>query len=282
MNKFFVIFFLLILLCSCVTTKKNNDFPEIDTKVGVSQDQVKNDVIEYKFVQWKCYKSHWLNKYKQLAYTIGYFPEFRKIDQNSKIGMSLLNDTKEKKLAIYSRKGVQHYWDWGGEKYNNYQIIIHPSGNGWFYNFENTKSGEQISPKHTYDCQSSETTYISIKNIKNILNELKDVPNFELRNLKNIVQVHMNKCFKLNFSSINNLKNHPTVSLQIFINNDGLINSTSIVDRKKYENDAEYKIIADIANKAALNCLYLPIPNNKIKLFKNFIMKFDPKFILEK
>ena len=37
--------------------------------------------------------------------------------------MSLLNDTKEKKLAIYSRKGVQHYWDWGGEKYNNYQII---------------------------------------------------------------------------------------------------------------------------------------------------------------
>ena len=64
-------------------------------------------------------------KYKQLAYTVGYFPEFRKIDQNSKIGMSLLNDTKEKKLAIYSRKGVQHYWDWGGEKYNNYQIIIH-------------------------------------------------------------------------------------------------------------------------------------------------------------
>jgi hypothetical protein len=92
----------------------------------------------------------------------------------------------------------------------------------------------------------------------------------------------MNKCFKLNFPSINNLKNHPTVSLQIFVNNDGLINSTSILDRKKYENDAEYKIIADIANKAALNCLYLPIPNNKIKLFKNFIMKFDPKFILEK
>ena len=81
---------------------------------------------------------------------------------------------------------------------------------------------------------------------------------------------------------LKNLKNHPKVSLQIFVSNDGLINRTSILDRKKYENDAEYKIVADIANNAALNCLYLPIPNNRIKLFKNFIMKFDPKFILEK
>ena len=278
MNKFFIIFFLFILLSSCVSTQKNNDFSEIETKLRISQNKINKNVIEYKFVKWKCYKSHWLNKYKQLVYTVGYFPEFQKIDQN-RIGMSLLNDTKEKKLAMYSRKGVQHYWDWGGEKYNNYQIIIHPSGNGWFYNFENTKPGEQSSPKHTYDCKSSKTTYISIKNIKNILNELKDVPNFELRNLKNIVQVHMNKCFKLNFPSINYLKHYPTVSLQIFVSNNGLINSTSIVNRKKYENDSEYKIVADIANKAALNCLYLPIPNNKIKLFKNFIMKFDSKFI---
>ncbi len=281
MNKFIIIFLLFIGLNSCITNQKNNDFPEIETKLRISQNKINKNVIEYKFVKWKCYKSHWLIKYKQLVYTVGYFPEFQKIDQN-RIGMSLLNDTKEKKLAMYSRKGVQHYWDWGGEKYNNYQIIIHPSGNGWFYNFENTKLGALSSPKHAYDCKSFDTTSIPIKNIKNIFNELKDVPNFELRNLKNIVQVHMNKCFKLNFPSINYLKNYPVVSLQIFISNDGLINSTSIVDRKKYENDSEYKILADIANKAALNCLYLPIPNNKIKLFKNFIVKFDPKFILEK
>ena len=48
MNKFFVIFFLFILLSSCVTTQKNNDFPEIETKVNISRDQIKNDVIEYK------------------------------------------------------------------------------------------------------------------------------------------------------------------------------------------------------------------------------------------
>ena len=79
MNKFFVIFFLFNLLSSCVTTQKNNDFPGIETKVGISQDEIKNDVIEYKFVQWKCYKSHWLNKYRQLAYTVGYFPEFQRM-----------------------------------------------------------------------------------------------------------------------------------------------------------------------------------------------------------
>ena len=50
MNRFFVIFFLIILLSSCVTTQKNSDFPEIQTKVGMSQDEIKNDVIEYKFV----------------------------------------------------------------------------------------------------------------------------------------------------------------------------------------------------------------------------------------
>ena len=79
-----------------------------------------------------------MNKYKQLAYTVGYFPEFRKIDQNSKIGMSLLNDTKEKKLAIYSRKGVQHFWDWGGEKFNNYQNIPNLVSNKqlWIINLE--------------------------------------------------------------------------------------------------------------------------------------------------
>ena len=46
MNKFFVIFFLFNLLSSCVTTQKNNDFPEIETKVGISQNEIKNDIIE--------------------------------------------------------------------------------------------------------------------------------------------------------------------------------------------------------------------------------------------
>ena len=73
-----------------------------------------------------------------------YFPEFKKFDQNSRIGMLLLNGTNSKQLAVYSQHGVQHYWDWGGENFNNYRIIIHPSGNGWLYNFENRKSNEQL------------------------------------------------------------------------------------------------------------------------------------------
>ena len=66
MNKFFVIFFLFNLLSSCVTTQKNNDYAGIETKVGISKEEIKNEVLEYKYDQWKCYKYHWLKKYKQL------------------------------------------------------------------------------------------------------------------------------------------------------------------------------------------------------------------------
>ena len=56
----------------------------------------------------------------------------------------------------------------------------------------------------------------------------------------------------------------------------------SFVNKAKYENDIEYKNIADIVSNAVMNCSYLPIPKNKFKLFKNFIMDFDPKFMMEK
>ena len=174
MNKFFIIFFLLLGLSGCITTQENGISYKTKTNLNLSQNKIKDDVIEYKFIQWKCYKSSWLNKYKELIYVVGYFPEFQKFDKNNRIGMSFLNNSKSKKLAIYSRQGVQHYWDWGGENFNNYRIIIHPSGNGWLYNFENRKSNEQKSPKQTYDCKSSKTTYIPTNKIKNVINELND------------------------------------------------------------------------------------------------------------
>ena len=52
--------------------------------------------------------------------------------------------------------------------------------------------------------------------------------------------------------------------------------------KAKYENDIEYKNIADVVSNAVMNCSYLPIPKNKFKLFKNFIIDFDPNFIMEK
>ena len=147
MVKFFLIFLILFGLCGCITTKEksfvSNEVNNDETKIDLSQNKFKNSVEEYKFIQWKCYKYHWLIKYKELISTVGYFPEFKKFDQNNQIGMLLI---KNKKLAIYSQKGVQHYWDWGGKNFNNYQLIIHPSGKGWFYDFENAKSNELKSP----------------------------------------------------------------------------------------------------------------------------------------
>ena len=149
----FIIWLILFGLSGCITSKEkkvvSNKVTNNQTIIDLSQNKFKNNIEKYKVIQWKCYKSHWLTKYKQLLLTVEYFPEFKKFDQNSRIGMLLLNNTKSKKLAVYSQQGVQHYWDWGGVNFNNYQIIIHPSGNGWFYDFENKKSNEEQSPKET-------------------------------------------------------------------------------------------------------------------------------------
>ena len=286
MSKFFIIYLIFFGLSGCITTKEkntvSNKLTDNETKIDLSQNKFKNNVKEYKFIQWRCYKSHWLIKYKELLLTVGYFPEFKKFDQNNQIGMLLLNNTKSKKLAIYSQKGVQHYWDWGGTNFNNFQVIIHPSGNGWFYDFENKKPAKQQSPKESYDCKPSQTNYIALSNIENIINEMDYVPNFEVKNLRNILQIHMQKCFKYNFQTIKALKDYPKVTLQIFTNKDGIINKTNFLDKTKYENDIEYKIVVDIANQAIMNCSPLPIPKNKIPLFKNFIMDFEPNFIMER
>ena len=294
MKKLFIMFLVSLGLSNCITTQEKSAVSEIvtdtfspkksrdkETKLGLTQNKIKNDVNKYKFTQWKCYKSHWLNKYKQLILTVGYFPEFQKFEQNNRIGMLELNDTKSKKLAIYSPKGVQHFWNWGGKNFNNYQIIIHPSGNGWFYDFQNTKPNEQKKPRETYDCKPLQTISIAINDIGNVINELNEVPNFEVKDLIKNLQIHMLKCFKLNFPTTKVLKNYPTVTLQIFINKDGVVKKTNFLNRKKYETDMEYKIIADIASKAVMSCSHLPIPKSKTGLSKNFIMDFNSNFILE-
>ena len=113
MNKFFTIWLILFGLSRCMTSKEknavSNKITNNQTKIDLFQNKFINNVEKYKVIQWKCYKSHWLTKYKQLLLTVEYFPEFKKFDQNSRIGMLFLNNAKSKKLAIYSQQGVEHY-----------------------------------------------------------------------------------------------------------------------------------------------------------------------------
>ena len=92
----------------------------------------------------------------------------------------------------------------------------------------------------------------------------------------------MQKCFKINFPKTKILKDYPTVTLQIFLNKDGIINKTNFLNKKKYEDDINYTIIADIASKSVMNCSHLSIHKKKMGLYKSFLMDFNPKFILEK
>lgn len=282
MNKFFILLLILFVTSAFNASKESNFIFQKETnektKINLSQNKLINHVEEYEFIQWKCYKSHWLIKYKQLILTVGYFTEFKKFNQNNRIGMLLLNETKLKKLAVYSKQGVQHYWNWGGPNYNNLQLIIHPSGNGWLYDFENKKLNKKQNPKESYDCKPSITTLIAIDDMKNIMHELNYIRNFERKNFRDILKTHIQKCFKSNFPNTKVFKDYPKVTLQIFTEKDGVIYKTNILNRTKYENNFKYKIVADIASKAVMRCSPLPISKNKISLFKSFIIDFDPKF----
>lgn len=291
MIRFFIIL-IFFFLNGCVSTQGNrltserssnillSDNQSVQkTKLNLVQNKIRNNFNKYKFIQWECYKSDWLKRYKKLIFKIGYFTEFPKFGKNNRIGMLVLNVNEKKKLAMYSHSGVQFYWNWGGEKYNNYQIIIHPSGNGWLYDFENATSNEQKSPKENYDCKLSETKFIGINKIKSIINELNNIQSFGDEDLLKILQIHLQKCFKSKFPTSKIFKNHHIVTLQIFISKDGVVNKVNFVDKQKYEIDLEYKKLSDFVKNAVVNCKHLPIPKNKIKLFKSFIMDFDPKFI---
>ena len=282
MYKFLIILLIPFVTSAFVATKEGNVIFQKETnektKINLSQNKFKNNIEEYEFIQWKCYKSQWLMKYKELILTVGYFTEFKKFNQNNRIGMLLLNKTKSKKLTVYSKQGVQHYWNWGGTNYNNLQLIIHPSGNGWLYDFENKKLNEEQSPKESYDCKPSITSFITIDDMKNIMNELNYVRNFERKNFRDILKTHIQKCFKSNFPNTTVLKNYPKVTLQIFTDKDGVIYKTNVLNKAKYKNNFEYKMVADIASKAVMRCSLLPISKNKISLFKSIIIDFDPKF----
>ena len=69
------------------------------------------------------------------------------------------------------------------------------------------------------------------------------------------------------------------IPLKISANMDGSINSVEIIDTNFYAQNTFYRATADSARRAVLDCSPLPLPKNKAKLFKNFILDFDPSFI---
>ena len=92
----------------------------------------------------------------------------------------------------------------------------------------------------------------------------------------NRLQNHIGKCWDM---SIGAGEVKTIIPLKISMNADGTIKSIEIVDNSLYTKDTFYRATADSARRAVLDCSPLPIPKNKSKLFRNFILDFDTSFI---
>ena len=157
MNKILLILFLSFGLSSCVTTEdvksvSKKVFNTISTnQVETSNNQIKEETINAKFIQWKCYE-HFGDDAEHIL-TVGYFPDYKesffeeskykKLDDFSEkflksgmgFGMIELKSTSKKMFSFYTLRGVRHSFVWGGETFQDYMIDIGSTGVGFFYNF---------------------------------------------------------------------------------------------------------------------------------------------------
>ena len=69
------------------------------------------------------------------------------------------------------------------------------------------------------------------------------------------------------------------VDILVQLERDGSVREASIQDARRYRSDRFFKVAADAALRAVLECSPLPLPAEKFDLWKEFIFGFDPRFI---
>lgn len=72
------------------------------------------------------------------------------------------------------------------------------------------------------------------------------------------------------------------VEIRVFLNRDGTIRDTQILDSGRYNRDGNFRAAADSANRALRNprCTPLKFPPDKYEQLKQFVFNFDPKDML--
>ena len=72
------------------------------------------------------------------------------------------------------------------------------------------------------------------------------------------------------------------VEIRVFMNRDGSISNTRILDSSRYNRDSHFRAAADAAERALRNprCTPLKYPPGKYEEMKAFVFRFDPKDML--
>jgi len=143
------------------TSLRNQDFKK--SKINSNSN---NPLI--KFVEWECGTFFLLKP----VLNVGYFPNYKTGDIS--IGALTLESNEEMFPAFHEVNGINNSFMWGGQKLNNYKIVIKPDNTAYYYDFSNAKKEEVRESEKTLKCKK-EIFNLEKEEFQNYTNSFKNI-----------------------------------------------------------------------------------------------------------
>ena len=121
-----------------------------------------------KFVEWECGTFFLLKP----VLNVGYFPNYKTGDIS--IGALTLESNEEMFPAFHEVNGINNSFMWGGQKLNNYKIVIKPDNTAYYYDFSNAKKEEIRESQQTLKCKK-EIFNLEKEEFQNYTNSFKNI-----------------------------------------------------------------------------------------------------------
>ena len=143
------------------TSLRNQDFKK--SKINSNSN---NPLI--KFVEWECGTFFLLKP----VLNVGYFPNYKTGDIS--IGALTLESNEEMFPAFHEVNGINNSFMWGGQKLNDYKIVIKPDNTAYYYDFNNAKKEEIRESQQTLKCKK-QIFNLKKEEFQNFTNSFKNI-----------------------------------------------------------------------------------------------------------
>ena len=121
-----------------------------------------------KFVEWECGTFFLLKP----VLNVGYFPNYKSDDIS--VGALTLEANEEMFPAFHEVNGIDNTFMWGGDKLNDYKIVIKPDNTAYYYDFSNAKRDEIRESQQTLKC-NKKTFNLEKEEFQNYTNSFKNI-----------------------------------------------------------------------------------------------------------
>ncbi len=121
-----------------------------------------------KFVEWECGTFFLLKP----VLNVGYFPNYKSGDISA--GALTLESNEEMFPAFHEVNGINNSFMWGGQKLNNYKIVIKPDNTAYYYDFSNAKKEEIRESQQTLKCKK-QIFNLEKEEFQNYTNSFKNI-----------------------------------------------------------------------------------------------------------